>query len=252
MIFDELDSRMRAGEMFHSLRVPPRAWAVVRVDGRSFSRLTERLVEKPFDAAFHQWMLGAAEGLFVTLQGVYAYTESDEISVLLARESELFDREVEKLVSIAASRASSVFSLACGEPVEFDARVWVGATDEDVIDYFGWRQADATRCALHGYAYWSLRREGKSAREATAALERASIAQKNELLFARGINFNEVPAWQRRGSGIVWETFEKQGFNPKTGEVVAARRRRVAIDDDLPMKSEYAERLAELLRTAPR
>ena len=61
--------------------------------------LTERLVEKPFDRTFHEWMTKAAEGLLITLHAVCAYTESDEISVLLPRDTELFDREVERLQS---------------------------------------------------------------------------------------------------------------------------------------------------------
>ena len=84
---DDLEAKMRAGECYHSLRVPPGAFIVIRVDGRLFSRLTERLVEKPFDRTFHEWMIKAAEGLLTTLQAVYAYTESDEISVLLPRET---------------------------------------------------------------------------------------------------------------------------------------------------------------------
>jgi len=41
-------------------------------------------------------------------------------------------------------------------------------------------------------------------------LDRASTSDKNELLFQQGINFNEVPAWQRRGIGLVWETFDRE------------------------------------------
>jgi len=35
---DELADRMRQGEVFHSLRMLPGAWVVLRVDGRGFSR----------------------------------------------------------------------------------------------------------------------------------------------------------------------------------------------------------------------
>ncbi|MEV5746589.1 tRNA(His) guanylyltransferase Thg1 family protein [Actinoallomurus sp. NPDC052308] len=65
--------------------------------------------------------------LLTELGGRYAYTESDEISVLLDRSSDLFGREVEKLVSMSASAATAAFTLAAGEPVHFDGRVWVGA-----------------------------------------------------------------------------------------------------------------------------
>ena len=191
---------MRAGECFHALKVPPGTFIVVRVDGRSFSRLTERLTEKPFDTGFHEHMLAAATGLLETLGASFAYTESDEISVLLPRASALFDREVEKLVSIASARAAAVMSIRLGEPVEFDARLWVGAQEQDVVDYFRWRQNDCGRCALNGWCYWTLRREGKSVREATAMLDGVTVAEKNELLHTRGVSFAKVPAWQRRGA----------------------------------------------------
>jgi len=206
----------------------------------AFSRLTERLAEKPFDTGFHAKMVTTASALLESLQATYVYTESDEISALLPRESELFDREVEKLVSLSAARASATLSLALGEAVELDARLWVGASEDAVVDYFMWRQADAARCALNGWAYWTLRREGTSARAASAKLEGAYVADKNELLFARGINFNAVPAWQRRGTGIYWERYEKDGRNPKTGQAVKATRRRIKVDDALPMKDAYA------------
>ena len=46
---DEFEQRMRALECFHTLAVLPGTWPVIRVDGRSFSRLTETRFEKPFD-----------------------------------------------------------------------------------------------------------------------------------------------------------------------------------------------------------
>src|SRR5690606_17206815 len=127
---------------------------------------------------------------------VYGYTESDEISVLLPPTFQLFDREVEKLVSLTASMAASTFSVGLGEPVQFDSRLWVSGSEEDVVDYFRWRQADAARCALNGWCYWKLRQAGGSVKEATAALRGLGVSEKNELLHQHGVNFNDVPAWQ--------------------------------------------------------
>jgi tRNA(His) 5'-end guanylyltransferase len=70
---------------------------------------------------------------------------------------------------------------------------------------------------------------------------------KNELLFQHGVNFNEVPLWQRRGTALYWETYEKEGFNPVSGETVRAVRRRVNVDRELPMKEEYAAMVRRLL-----
>ncbi|HVR73349.1 MAG TPA: tRNA(His) guanylyltransferase Thg1 family protein [Planctomycetota bacterium] len=230
---------MRALECFHALRVLPGTWPVLRLDGRSFSRLTELAFEKPFDSRFHEIMCKTGEALMSELGAVYVYTESDEISVLLPRESNLFDREVEKLISISASVASSTFALAFRSPAQFDSRLWLGTQPELVVEYFCWRQADATRCALNGWAYWTLRKAGQTVGEATAALVGKTVANKNELLFQAGINFNDVPTWQKRGTGLYWETYEKQGFNPKLGQPVSAVRRRVKIDRELPLGEEY-------------
>ena len=244
---DDRERRMRALEYFHALRVLPGTWPVIRLDGRGFSRLTEARFEKPFDDRFHELMCMTAEALLVELGALYVYTESDEISVLLSREADLFDREVEKLVSISASIASTTFSLALGAGAHFDSRIWVGAQPDLVVDYFRWRQADAARCALNGWAYWTLRKAGRSVEEATADLTGRTVADKNEILFGQGINFNEVPTWQKRGTALYWETYEKQGFNPKLGKAVPAQRRRVKTDRELPLGEEYDRLIRSLL-----
>jgi len=246
---DEFERRMRAGECFHALRVPPGNWAVLRLDGRGFSRLTEARFEKPFDLRFHDLMCETSQALVGDLGALYAFTESDEISVLLPRESTLFDREVEKLVSVSAAIASSIFSLGLGAPAQFDSRIWVGARAEDVADYFRWRQSDAGRCCLNGWAYWTLRKAGQTVSQATQRLEGSTVAEKNELLFRHGINFNDVPRWQKRGTGCRWESYEKGGVDPRKGEQVSVVRRRVAIDHDLPLGDAYGRFITEILES---
>jgi tRNA(His) guanylyltransferase len=246
---NDFESKMRELEYFHSLRILPGAWAVIRVDGRSFSRFTAERFEKPFDLKFHDLMITTTQALLEGLQGIFAFTESDEISILLPTDWDLFDRSLEKAVSISASIASSQFSCAIGEPVTFDSRIWVGASKSQVGDYFSWRQADATRCALNGWCYWTLRKLGHSARKATSMLDGKSVSFKNELLFEHGINFNDLPGWQRRGTGMYWEEYEKIGYNPKEQIEVKATRRRIKIDRELPMKDEYRTLIRKIVDT---
>jgi tRNA(His) 5'-end guanylyltransferase len=78
-------------------------------------------------------------------------------------------------------------------------------------------------------------------------LHKLSVAEKNEMLWQRGINFNELPLWQRRGVGIYWETYGKAAKNPLTGEDVIATRRRMKIDMELPMKDEYGSFIGKLV-----
>jgi len=241
------EKRMRLGESFHNLRLLPRAWVILRVDGHGFSRFTYQRFEKPFDPRFHNFMIHTSQQLLERFHGLYAYTESDEISILLPRNWDQFDRSLEKACSLSSALASSVFTLACGAAVQFDSRAWVGARDEDVVDYFRWRQTDATRCALNGWCYWTLRKSGMSIPQATATLHGKSVGFKNELLYQHGINFNEVPLWQRRGTGLYWERFEKEGFDPIHNLIVKTSRRRIRIHRELPIKLDYARLLDQIL-----
>jgi tRNA(His) 5'-end guanylyltransferase len=243
----ELERQMRALEIYHPIRLPPGAWVILRLDGRGFSRLTADRFAKPFNLAFHELMADTTQVLLEEFQGLYAFTESDEISLLFPRAWDLFDRELEKLVSLSAALASSTFALAASLRVQFDSRALPVAADEQVLDYFRWRQADAGRCALNGWCYWTLRQEGRGVAEATAALQGLGVAAKNELLFRRGINFNGLPAWQRRGTGVYWETFQREGFNPRLGQTVVTTRRRLRVDRDLPLGDAYADLLRRLM-----
>jgi tRNA(His) 5'-end guanylyltransferase len=85
--------------------------------------------------------------------------------------------------------------------------------------------------------------------QASKALHGQSVGFKNELLFQRGINFNELPLWQRRGSGISWERYEKEGVDPRGGQKVLTPRRRLRVDESLPMKEEYDAYLRERMST---
>jgi tRNA(His) 5'-end guanylyltransferase len=67
-------------------------------------------------------MTQTASALVTELQGAYAYSESDEISILLPPQWDRYDREVESLVSLSASFASATFSVAAGLPAYLDSR----------------------------------------------------------------------------------------------------------------------------------
>jgi len=245
---DDLEASMRELEWFHDLRVLPATWPVIRVDGRGFTRLAEnRKFERPFDVRFHEMMVKTAEALVAELHGAFAFTESDEISVLLPADTQLFNREVEKLVSVSAGIASVTFALQLGNATHFDSRVWVGPSTEHVVDYFRWRQNDAARCCLNGWCYWMLRKEGQTVNQATAALEGKSVSEKNELLFARGVNFNDLPLWQRRGVGVYWQSVEKTGVNRLTQEATVTTRRRIHVDKELPVGPDYGELLSRII-----
>lgn len=250
MKFDELDTRMRVFETAHDYCVLPGTYMVARLDGRRFTRLTKEIhqFEAPFDERFRDMMLKTAEALLVEFNARYVYTQSDEISLLFPLGCTLFDRKLRKLNSILAGFASGHFSLALGAPACFDSRICELPRPRDVMDYFRWRNEDAHRNALSAHSYWLLRRQDQTPEAAARALLGLSTADKNELLHRNGINFNDLPNWQKRGSALYWETYEKQGLNPQTGEAVRATRRRVKRDLELPMRDAYSDFIAALLQ----
>jgi len=244
MTFDELDAKMRVFETAHDYCVLPDIYMVARIDGRSFTRLTKEIhkFEAPFDIRFRDYMVETTKHLMdCGFRINYGYTESDEISLLFHINDNTFGRKLRKLSSILAGEASAKFSIQLGDIACFDARISELPTKELVVDYFRWRNEDAHRNALNSYCYWTLRRIGKSTNQATGFLEGMSVADKNELLFQNGINFNNVPNWQKRGVGLYWSNYIKTGVNPITHENVTAVRRHICIDYDLPMKSAYGE-----------
>jgi tRNA(His) 5'-end guanylyltransferase len=254
MKFDELDAKMRVFETSHDLCVLPGLNMVARLDGRSFTRLTKEVhrFEAPFDARFRDLMLQTAEHLMAGcgFNVVYGYTQSDEISLLLALEENGFGRKLRKLISVLSGEASAQFSLLLGAVAAFDCRISQLPSADLVVDYFRWRSEDAHRAhrnALNAHGYWLLRKQGQTVGQATAALKGLSVAQKNELLFQNGINFNDLPSWQKRGSGLYWEEYERAAENPVTGERVVARRRRIRHDLELPMKDDYSAFLRNLI-----
>lgn len=249
MDFESFDKRMRVFETAHDHSVLPGIWMVARLDGRNFTRLTHELhpFEPPFDERFRDLMLQTCEHLMQSgLRVIYAWTGSDEISLLLHPDEESFGRKERKLNSILAGEASAAFSLALGAVASFDCRISQLPNRSLVLDYFRWRSEDAHRNGLNSHCYWALRKTGHSVQEATQQVKGLSLAGKNELLFQHGINFNDLPAWQKRGSGLVWETYEKVGLDPRSNQTTTSLRRRIRRELELPIKEAYTAWLSAL------
>lgn len=251
MKFDELDTKMRVYEQSLDQKIVPDMYIVARLDGRSFTRLTKEVCqfEAPFDIRFRGYMTVTVRHLMdCGFRIVYGFTESDEISLLFHPEDNTFGRKVRKINTTLAGEASAVFSLALGQVATFDCRVIPLPNLERVRDYFMWRQEDAHRNSLNSHCYWTLRKEGMGKFEATQVLEGKSVAFKNELLFERGINYNELPNWQKRGIGVYYRNISKDGYNPVTRENVVAERRELFTDFELKLGEDYADWICGLLK----
>ena len=244
MKFDELDQKMRVYETVADSCVLPGIHMVARLDGRGFTRLTKDVCnfEVPFDERFRDLMVETAESLMTCgFRVIYAYTQSDEISLLFDRDEQHFRRKLRKYNSTLAGEASAKFSLLLGRVATFDCRISQLPNPSLVVDYFRWRNEDAARNAMSAYCYWTCRKQGLDQHAATERFFGLSVGQMNEFLFQQGINFNDLPQWQKRGIGLSWEAFDLETQNRKTGDAVTVRRQRIKRDFDLPMKDAYSD-----------
>lgn len=180
---------------------------ILRLDGKAFHTLTRKM-KKPFDLDFMAAMQATALSVVKEAQNAQlAYTQSDEISILLVDYAKLdteawFDNNIQKLVSVSASIATATFNwevakLWPGTRGFFDCRAF-NVPREDVANYFVWRQKDAIRNSIQSVAQANFSQK---------RLTGLNCDQLQELLFQeKGINWGEdLPISCKRGTCIVRE-----------------------------------------------
>lgn len=200
-----LEDRMKYYEQGTCPLLPENIPVILRLDGRAFHTLTRGL-EKPYDNNFIDFMNAIAITLCDNeIQNArMAYLQSDEISILIYKgvmSGSWFKNDVQKMVSISASHASSfairydraskqIFS---PHNIIFDSRVFL-IPEKDVCNYFVWRQRDWERNSLHMLArkYYSQKQ-----------LNQKSCSDMHEMIFKQGANWNKLPIYLRRGRCVV-------------------------------------------------
>jgi tRNA(His) 5'-end guanylyltransferase len=240
---------------------PRRMPVIVRVDGKAFSKLTANLKGPgdPFNRDFVAIMDDVATALCREIQGAQvAYVQSDEVSVLVhgykkLESSPWFDNQCQKIVSVAASIASAEFTARSNRlfgdapsgwstrvrPVFFDARAFV-IPERDVVNYFVWRQQDATRNSVQ-----MLARHHFSHKECDCK----SVSDMQEMLHSKGINWNDLPAGLRRGRCVLKrpEQFTPVAKNPDIH--IATITRQNWTTEEPPIFTQDREYIERLLAT---
>lgn len=211
MAVDMVGTRMK--EQYESRTqyyLPRRTYTLMRLDGRNFSHFTKGM-DRPFDADFAHYMDLTAEMLGKEIGGsLFAYTQSDEISILLHDFGSLgaqpwFGGKIQKMTSIAAGMASSYFhdiqdcSTIPGYKHGFDARVWTMSDPVEVANYFIWRQRDCVKNSITMAAQTVF---------SEAELIGKHSGDRQEMLFTKGINWNDYPAGFKRGRVSIREFYE--------------------------------------------
>jgi len=251
---------------------------IIRLYGKAFHTYTKGL-QRPFDIGLIEDMNKTTEFLCQNIQGAkFGYVQSDEISILLTDYDDItthawFDGNLQKMASIAASLATAKFNQlrmarSCwdGNDVDgyldaddlekfklahFDARVFQIPYQEEVLNYFIWRQQDATRNSISSVAQ-SL----YSHRE----LERKKTDEMQEMIFQKGINWNDYTPREKRGSVIrkVEKKFMRDyTISTDTGKTIAIPESSIytrnvwEADPETPIFSQEKSYLRFLMPNAP-
>ncbi len=181
--------------------LPRRTYTIIRVDGKAFHTWTRGLTE-PFDEMFMSDMNQVAIEMCRQLQGCrLAFLQSDEISFLLTDFERLetdawFGGELRKLCSISASMAGSLLTQENPHrpPAFFDGRAFTIPSRTEVMNYFVYRQQDASRNSVQMVAqhYYSQKE-----------LNGRNTDQMQEMIHQKGDNWNDYPVACRRGRLIL-------------------------------------------------
>ena len=152
-------------------------YIIAHIDGRSFSKMIKNKFKKPFDDTFIEAMNETAKYLCKEVQGcIFAYTQSDEISLIIRKNDPegdvFFGGRMCKMQSIIASLATSKFSqvmtinalkslesFSVGDKVlemcideiekgplyQFDCKVWNVDNANDAMAWILFRNIDCVR-----------------------------------------------------------------------------------------------------------
>jgi tRNA(His) guanylyltransferase len=219
----EREAFFRAVEAEHDVHLEADAYKVIRVDGRAFHTFTGKMkFAKPYDKDFMRTMDQVAAALCEEIQGaVFAYVQSDEISVLVRpcrelREQMWFGGQLRKWLSVSAGIASGVMSREWETPVVFDSRVLSLAERQNVVRYFLWRQSDCMRNAIQATAQHHIGHKNIFGQDRVLQLR---------ALEAAGVDYNALPQGWRHGRVIMPHTTPMlvAYTHKKTGEKMSAQ-----------------------------
>ncbi len=268
---DALGDRMK--EFYEDrtrIKLPRRTYTIIRIDGKAFHTYTKGL-QRPFDDGLIEDMNLTTAYLCKNIQGAkFGYVQSDEISLVLTDFDELgthawFDNNLQKMVSVAASMATAKFNelrtlrmlknadtnnaiylIESFKLAMFDARAFQIPFIDEVENYFIWRQQDAVRNSISSVAqslYSHKELNGKK------------TDQMQEMIFQKGINWNEYAPRKKRGCVIrkVERVFKKPSnyYDPNTSYIPTSMtftRNVWEADEETPIFTQDREFIRGLLK----
>lgn len=208
----------------------------IRLDGKAFHTFLKGF-KKPFDDIFIKTMQDTMRYLCQNIQGcVLGYSQSDEISLILIDYQKLttsawFDYNVQKICSVSSSMATLTFNKLLKNNVDkYKVEKWDGVSKykngedeyietllravdkgamfdsrcfnipkEEIANLIFWRQFDASNNSVQmvGQAYFTQEE-----------LNNKNTNQIQDMLMTqKGINWNDYPIYQKRGSCCIKRKF---------------------------------------------
>jgi tRNA(His) 5'-end guanylyltransferase len=177
---------------------------MMRFDGSSFSSFTKDL-GRPYDQRLTDLMIEVCKFLVEYTNARCGFVGSDEITIVLWEESEesqtIYNGRVQKLLSELPAKLSVRFNKLLTEYLPekvnsepyFDAKVWNVPTLEDVANCFWVRENSVTKNSIT-MAFLKYYSHNES--------EGVNGKVKQEMLFQKGVNFNDYPADFKRGTYV--------------------------------------------------
>jgi tRNA(His) 5'-end guanylyltransferase len=204
---DSLGDRMKDYEAQEThRRFLPQLPLYARIDGRGFSKFT-RDMDRPYDIHMSRCMIETTKTLVKETHATVGFVQSDEISLVWIPGPNgvaWFDGKIMKMASVLAGLATASFvenviqyfpnwmQLVLRLP-HFDCRVLSMPSETEAANMVLWRSLDAAKnsismAASHYYSHREL--QNKSGRD------------KHEMLYAKGVNWNNYPAFFKRGTFV--------------------------------------------------
>jgi tRNA(His) guanylyltransferase len=199
----DLSDRMKLYESIGAGQVCiPNLPILVRLDGKAFHSWTRGL-NRPFDERLQALFDETTCFLVEQANATIGYTQSDEITLVLSNggrsESQVFfDGRIAKLTSVLASMATAFYNARvpailperAGRLAYFDCRVWTVPSEQEAVNCLVWRELDATRnsISMAAQSFYSPKQ-----------LHGKNTSDMQEMLFQKGVNWNDYPARFKRG-----------------------------------------------------
>lgn len=200
---DSLGDRMKAYErQYAGQRLLPLIPLCARMDGKAFHTFTAGL-PRPYDERLSRLMTDTTRYLVEETGALIGYTQSDEISLVWysddPKSQVYFNNNLLKMTSVLSSLTTAYFNSRLAEAIPeragrlalFDARIWNVPVLYEAANYLLWRELDATRNSIT-MAAQSLYSHNE--------LQNKNSSQKQDMLHAKGVNWNNYPSFFKRGT----------------------------------------------------